>query len=337
MSGGGGGGDQTTTTKVEIPEYLKQPLIRSVEGVEGTNDTPQYFPGQQTVPFAPESALALNLKTQAALQGSPLTGAATANNLGTLGGNFFNAGAGTGALAGLASGPQFAPGSNQLLQTARGDFLPGGAADAGFQQQFQASANRLTPQVQSTFEKAGRTGSGLAQTAQQQALTDSFANLYGQERGRQLDATGQLGGQFNAGQQLQAGAAQSLNQAFDSERGRQIQAQQLAPQLAASRYADINALGQVGQSREALAQKAIQEQVARFGFMEDADRQRAIQQLAAITGASGVGGSSGTSTGPGQQGPSFMTGALGGAAAGSTFGPWGAAIGGALGGISTQL
>lgn len=76
-------------------------------------------------------------------------------------------------------------GATTAEQTARGDFLYGGP---GFNQAYQAAANRILPQVNSQFARAGRSGSGLAQTAQTQALADAFAGLYGQERGLQQQA-----------------------------------------------------------------------------------------------------------------------------------------------------
>jgi len=76
-------------------------------------------------------------------------------------------------------------GLGTLQGTARGDFLFGGP---GFNAAYQAAANKIIPQVNSQFALAGRSGSGLAQTAQTQALADAFASQYGQERGLQQQA-----------------------------------------------------------------------------------------------------------------------------------------------------
>jgi len=76
-------------------------------------------------------------------------------------------------------------GLGTLQGTARGDFLFGGP---GFNAAYQAAANKIIPQVNSQFALTGRSGSGLAQTAQTQALADAFASQYGQERGLQQQA-----------------------------------------------------------------------------------------------------------------------------------------------------
>jgi len=76
-------------------------------------------------------------------------------------------------------------GLNTLQGTAQGDFLFGGP---GFNQAYQAAANQIIPQVNSQFARSGRSGSGLAQTAQTQALSDAFARQYGNERGLQQQA-----------------------------------------------------------------------------------------------------------------------------------------------------
>ena len=88
------------------------------------------------------------------------------------------------ATRGLGSTMQ-QPVFDQLSGTLNGDYLHGGA---GFDAAQQAAYNRITPQVQSAFSGGGRLQSGLAQTAQTQALGDSFAGLYNNERNRQLQA-----------------------------------------------------------------------------------------------------------------------------------------------------
>ena len=77
--------------------------------------------------------------------------------------------------------------SSQVQSTLNGNYLSGGK---GFNDAFDAAKRQILPQVDSQFATAGRTGSGLAQTAQTQALGDSFAGLYNQERNRQMGAAG---------------------------------------------------------------------------------------------------------------------------------------------------
>ena len=72
----------------------------------------------------------------------------------------------------------------QLQNTAEGQYLYGGEAQDAFTQAAQRAA---LPGIISQFGGAGRTG-GLAQHAVAQSGIDAYANLYNQERNRQLQA-----------------------------------------------------------------------------------------------------------------------------------------------------
>lgn len=177
------------------------------------------------------------------------------------------------ALQQQAQMAQNSPTAGLLDATLRGDYLYGGA---GFNRAYDAAANRIMPQINSSFARAGRSGSGLAQTAMAGALGDAFAGQYGQERNNQM------------------------------------QAMAMAPQV---RYADVDRLAAVGEQREGLQREYA---------MEPWDRLNRYNSM--IQG--NYGGTS-TSTQPVYR--NKAAGALGGAAAGSYFGPWGALGGGLLG------
>lgn len=78
---------------------------------------------------------------------------------------------------------------NQVLSTAQGDFLHGGP---GFNEALEAAKRRVMPQILSTFSRAGALNGGLAQEAIAQAISDSFAGLYNNERERQMRAISAL-------------------------------------------------------------------------------------------------------------------------------------------------
>jgi len=75
--------------------------------------------------------------------------------------------------------------SSMIDKTLRGDYLTGGE---GFNAALNAARNEIIPKVQSEFAARGRTGSGLAQTAETGAIGDAFSKLYEQERENQLRA-----------------------------------------------------------------------------------------------------------------------------------------------------
>lgn len=233
---------------------------RSGQRLPAEPGTAEFFPGQTFAGFAPEQEEALGLQAARARAGSPVT--RSAQDLAT--------------------------------STLRGDFLAGGP---GFEAAYQSAANRIIPQVSSTFGRAGRTGSGLAQTAQTQALGDAFANLYGQERGRQLTAAA------------------------------------LSPQLAAQDYADIGALSQVGAQRQGLEQQSINEAMARHDF----PYQQLVRQanlLGAITPGAGQVQTSPLyrNTGAGILGGALVGGGLAGEGGplSGILPPWLGALGGGL-------
>jgi hypothetical protein len=73
----------------------------------------------------------------------------------------------------------------QLQDTLGGDFLYGGQ---GFNQAVEAAQRAAMPGILSTFGAAGRGTGGLAEHAIAQSGIDAFARLFDSERGRQLQA-----------------------------------------------------------------------------------------------------------------------------------------------------
>ena len=85
-------------------------------------------------------------------------------------------------------------------------------------------------------------------------------------------------------------------QNYGAERGNQLGAIQQAPTLAQQDYLDINQLAQAGASREAQAGAELQDQINRFNFDQQAERD-ALTQYMTLVGGGQYGGSS-TSTAP---------------------------------------
>lgn len=256
MGGKGGNSGSQQSTQTSVPWGGQQPyLTYQYQQAQGLPlQQPYPFPGY--VPFSPASVAAMQATQNRALQGSPLLPAAQEQNLATV----------------------------------RGDYLYGGP---GFNQAFEAAQRAITPQVRGSFERAGRFGGGLSQEAETRALADAFAGLYGQERGRQMTATG------------------------------------MAPSLAQQDYADIGRLAQVGAMQEGKAGEALADAMSRFQVQQQAPYAR----LGAITPAISGGFPGGTTTlnQPLPQ-TSPLASALGTGLAGySLFGPVGGIAGAGLG------
>lgn len=156
------------------------------------------FPNSTVVPFSNQTNQALQTIENRAVNGSPLNAAASSNLQQTLGGDFLSSG-----------NPYF----SAMADRVRSEVLPS---------------------VQSGFNAAGRTGSGLANRAASLGLGDAIGKL-----------------------------------AFDNytnERGKQMQGIALAPQAASQTYVDAAQLANVGATREGLAAQQLQEEINRYNY-----------------------------------------------------------------------
>lgn len=191
-----------------------------------------------------------------------------------------------------AQGTGDSAGVQQLLDTASGQ----GITSEGFQGAFESALRDAQPEISSAFSLAGRSGSGLESTAQTQAAADAFANLFGQERQRQLRA------------------GQTLAQ-------RELSAAQQLPGLA---LADAGILQNIGQQQQQMEQQMI-----------DAPIQAQQQLLQASGGPVPLGsllGSSATQPLSSNTGAGILGGAATGLGIGSMMAPSGATGLAALGG-----
>lgn len=104
---------------------------------------------------------------------------------------------------------------DEMLNVIQGNYMPGSEAfNTRFGDSMGMIGRQITPQIDSRFAGSGRFGSGLHQIGLGQAMADAGTNLY--------------------------------NQMYESERGRQMQAFGMAPQMAAQDYQDIDQLRSAG-------------------------------------------------------------------------------------------
>jgi len=224
----GGGGSETTTQKTEPWDkqkpYLEYGFKQAQDLYKKTN--PEYYPGSTVVPFSPETNLSLEMQTQRALNGSPIQQAA----------------------------------NQQLVSTMNGEYLYGGD---GFNAAVDAATRRALPQINSTFEMAGRSNSGLADVAKTQAIADSFAGQYA------------------------------------GERQNQMRSMLFAPEIANQDFENISKLAEVGTAKEQLAQQHLTSDIDRFNFNQSSPWSELSDYLGMIQGT--YGGST-TTTQPKQGG-----------------------------------
>lgn len=250
-------GNQTQTTSSEPWGPMQPYLTRAFPMIESDvlNRPKQYYPGSTVVPFSNQTEGALNWTEQRALSGSPLLRNAQGLTNAMLGGAYLPGMPQGGPMTGTQAGG----GQEALAGMAMGPPSPGGygATSATSGNPFlDATVRRAQDSVRggldSQFATSGRYGSG----AHQGALANTYGNI----------ATDIYGG------------------AYESERGRQMQALGMAPGLAMADYADIGMLANVGAQREDMAQREMQDSVNRFNFQQDEPANRLGDYLALLQG-----------------------------------------------------
>ena len=135
---------------------------------------------------------------------------------------------------------------NKILQ---GDYLTP-TSNPYLQDLYNQMAGDVTSGVQSQFTKAGRLGS----SANQETLARELGNL----------------------------ATKVYAPNYQQERANMMAATQLAPSLAAADYQDIQALGGIGQTKEAMEMAQIQDAMARFDFEQQKPYYKLREYLASI-------------------------------------------------------
>lgn len=159
----------------------------------------------------------------------------------------------------LAGSPITTNAQNLANRTIMGDFVM--ANNPFFESAYQAAANPVIESVNSQFSKAGRLGSGANADVLSRSLADLSGSMsyknYADERARQMAA---------------AGAAQGFRDMS---------------------FADPARLAQVGAAREQMSQAQLQDEINRFNFNENVERQK-LQDYAALVRGGTLGGTSTT-------------------------------------------
>tara|TARA_R100000988_G_scaffold56744_2_gene28316 strand:+ start:745 stop:1722 length:978 start_codon:yes stop_codon:yes gene_type:complete len=319
-----GGGNQTTTSRTEPyapAEPFLQDILGEAQNIYRSGLGREFFPSSTVVPFAEQTQQALNLQQAQALeqaQNSALQ-AQAAQTFGQFAGSPMSSYTGR-----MGQGM----GSSYGQLTPQADYLSGIR---------EGITSDVLGSVQSQFGGMGRTGtSPQAQQAVARGITQAYAPIASQlastERGREMQGLeSQLGRQFS-GSQADIGRQQA---GMESAFGRQLQAAGQLPGIQQGldlrRQQAIASLGGVGSAYENLAQRQLQDQIARFQFGQTAPMQQ-LQQYAGLISPIASGFPTGVSNAPSQQ-SGGLGGAFGGAVAGSALGAPGAIGGAVLGGL----
>ena len=197
--------------------------------------------------------------------------------------------------------PLLASSQSEINNILQGNYLDP-STNKYSQQLYDQIAGDVTSGVQSQFSKAGRLGSA----ANQEVLASELGKLGTQVYGDQ----------------------------YNQERANMMSATQLAPGIAQADYTDIQALGGIGQQKEAMDMAKIQDSMARFYF----EQQKPYYKLREYLGSIGASVPQTTSITKPQfrnTGAGLLGGAMQGYDLAKNFGMGGlgAAAGGILGGF----
>ena len=153
------------------------------------------------------------------------------------------------ASARALSNPLLASSQGEINKILQGQYLSP-TSNPYLQNLYNQMAGDVTSGVQSQFSKAGRLGSAANQAVLAQELGDLATKVYAPN--------------------------------YQQERANMMAATQLAPSLAAADYQDIQALGGVGQTKEAMEMAQIQDAMARFDFEQQKPYYKLREYLASI-------------------------------------------------------
>lgn len=308
-----GGGSSTTTNKVELPKYV-QPYAEDVMGLAGNiaNTPYEAYQGQLNAGFAPQQQQAMAMTQARALNGNPTMNIAGQQASATLGGDYLYRDTGLNPMTG----------QNPYLQSA--------ITNAG-QSMADNYARGTGANTLAQFRNGGAFGGSAHQemtAANNKAFADSLANMENSMRMQD----------YTQGQSLYENYLNRNEQAFQGERGRQMQAMGYAPVQAANDYTDIQALAGVGDVLQGHAQQNLNTDYQQWLQAQQYPMEMMNVLSSGITGATG-GGIAKQATGPNPNQSNPIAGALGGAATGAGIGSmipgigtaWGAGIGGLLG------
>lgn len=210
---------------------------------------------------------------------------------------------------GLSAMYQRAQAGSPLTRGAQGmigDTLSGSYLNAG-NPGFRGVADRVTgevlPAITAQWQRAGRgTGNGAVIEAASRGIGDALAPI--------------------------------AHQDYRAERAAQMQAAGMAPSLAQADYADMERALGVGQAREAMTQRGIDEAMQRYAFDQNRGADALREYSGFVSPIAGL-GSEGTSTQTQQSRPSGLQTALGVGLMGASLFGGGGPLAGLIGGTQT--
>lgn len=328
---------QQTSTQVAKadPWGPVQPYLQGLYRDAWNAATPQYYPHSTVAPFGEATQAAQARIYNKGLQGiDPALAAANREAQSTIRGDYLFRNPAMGELNRIGGGRYLMsnPAMRYLDATAGGNFLN---SNPYLDSMFEQAADRVgstfqkytTPGIDSSFALGGRYGSNSHQQAVDTAqenfgdtlknlATDIYGGNYARERGLMETAAGTMGSLYGQERGLQNQALGALGDIFGRERLLQTQTLGITPELQQAGYLPFQQMLAIGAAQDAKNQQQIDDNVARWDFNQNAERERLGFINDILSGASKYG----TQTTSGSQGGNPLMGILGGGLMGAQIG-----------------
>ncbi len=282
--GGGGSSNSTVTQEFHPPSYTQAGWQSALNTAGNLANQPyQQYQGQTTADMNEAQNYGLSQLFSAATQGTPVQQAGQAQTVNTLNGQYLNAGpqsnvqAGVNPLLGLEN-----PWMNQNISDNADNMT--------------AAFNRSNASQNLMAARAGAFGSSpwqrMADTAQQ-GLVKNVGQMASQTRAADYGAQQQLGeAALNRDVGTQQFNQQQAPQGWQSERDRQMSANNLAPTWYQSDLAAGRAAVGVGDAQQAYQQNLLDSRQGQFNQSQQAPWQNLQNFVSMLQAASGSGGGS---------------------------------------------
>lgn len=327
----GGGGDTTTRTE---PWKGQKPYLESgfSEAERLYNQGgPGYYPNATYSPLTPQNTAAIDAQTQRSLLGSQAEGIGLGTSADIASGQYLWGNPSYGLLGGTAAGMD-------VMGSPIHGLLGGMATQEGtnphLNAMFEQAGGRIgdiyrnatAPSLMSQFARSGRSSEYGQPPAQQQVsglqrrelgdrLNDLATNMYGSQyqadQNRRLQASNLLGQAYEQGEGRRLASAGQLSQDYNQALGQMGQMAGQLPGLSQQTdYGNISQLGEAGDQLRQFDYQALQDDMNRFNFEQQAPYSNLTQYMNLI----GQGGYGQTSQSSQAQNPMGLLGGIAGLA-----------------------
>lgn len=202
-----------------------------------------------------------------------------------------------------------------------------------------AQNRKIGDRVNASMSGSGRYGSGAHTDVMTRALAEAEAPILASDYEARQERLGKTAGAMMDINKYRTGVMGGIEDIYNTGQGRMGQWAQMAPALDEARYAPAKTLLGLGEYSQNAYQKNLDAAIAQHNAAQAYPWEQLNREAGILAGSGGLGGTTVTGISQAQPGLAqrIFGGALAGAGIGSKFGPWGAPVGAAGGGLLSAL